>query len=247
MKLDTQELLVLAETMQNNCIARATGEDYSESAYRTARAELMLDARLKPLLPRFIQSCLGLGQFWSFIQPKFETYRERRAYIYEEFEPFFSRLQNHDGLVNEIVSDTLTDFSADGVGVIWRRAQDRLDNDPEGAITTARTLLESTCKHILDDRSIEYPPSCDLPDLYKRVSRELNLSPAQHSEEVFKQILGGCASVVNGLASIRNKLSDAHGQGRIAVRPAKRHAALAVNMSGSLCMFLIETVDAQPS
>lgn len=237
--------LELAETLQTNCVARATGQDCSEHDYRTARHRFLDDPRYRHLLPRYVRSCIGLEQFWSYIQPKFAHYKERRAHIYETFEPLFARLQDRSGLVDSSASDRFEDFSADGIAVIWRRAQERLESDPEGAITVARTLLESTCKHVLDDRSVQYPPSCDLPDLYRRVSRELNLSPDQHSEAVFKQILGGCASVVNGLASMRNKLSDAHGKGRISARPATRHAAFAVNLAGSLCLFLVETAEAQ--
>jgi len=60
-------------------------------------------------------------------------------------------------------------------------------------------------------------------------------------EQVFKQILGGCATAVNGLAGIRNKLSDAHGKGPHAARPSARHAELAVNLAGSMAAFLVST------
>lgn len=54
-------------------------------------------------------------------------------------------------------------------------------------------------------------------------------------------ILGGCSAVVNGLGTLRNKLGDAHGQGKIPVTPAARHAELAVNLAGSLALFLVST------
>jgi hypothetical protein len=50
--------------------------------------------------------------------------------------------------------------------------------------------------------------------------------------------------VVNGLASVRNRLSDAHGQGRKPVRPASRHAELAVNLAGTMALFLVATFEA---
>ncbi|WP_143266920.1 abortive infection family protein [Azospirillum oryzae] len=67
------------------------------------------------------------------------------------------------------------------------------------------------------------------------------LAPDQHIEEVFKTILGNCQSVVNSLASIRNKLSDAHGHGRKAVRPSARHGELAVDLAGTVATFLVST------
>ena len=105
----------------------------------------------------------------------------------------------------------------------------------------ARTLLESTLKTILDDREITYEDGDDLPALYKAVSGELGLAPGAYSEQAFKQILGGCHSVVVGLGSLRNKAGDAHGSGRRTYRPAPRHATLAVNLAGSMSLFLIET------
>jgi hypothetical protein len=86
-----------------------------------------------------------------------------------------------------------------------------------------------------------------LSELYKKTSQELNLSPSQHTEEIFKQILGGCSGIINGLGSLRNKLGDAHGKGRINIKPAPRHAELAVNLSGTMALFLLETFKAKKS
>ena len=70
-------------------------------------------------------------------------------------------------------------------------------------------------------------------------------SPSQHEEKVFKQILGSAQGVVGGLGSVRNRLSDSHGKGRAAAKPAPRHAALAVNLSDSIAAFLVETWEAR--
>lgn len=125
----------------------------------------------------------------------------------------------------------------------WRKALERRHTDPEGAITAARTLLESVCKHILDERGVDYADQDNLPKLYGAAARELNLAPSQHTEDAFKKILGGAEAIVNGLANIRNKLGDAHGQGKRPVRPKPRHAELAVNMAGSVAAFLLATFD----
>ena len=118
---------------------------------------------------------------------------------------------------------------------------DRRVTDPEGAITAARTLLESTCKHVLDELGITYPDDADPGKLWALCAEHLNLSPSQHSEVVFKSILGNCQSIVNNLAAIRNKVGDAHGQGKRAVKAKPRHAELAVNLAGSMAAFLVAT------
>jgi hypothetical protein len=46
---------------------------------------------------------------------------------------------------------------------------------------------------------------------------------------------------VEGLGAIRNKLSDAHGTGKNSFKPKERHAELAVNLAGTMSMFLIKT------
>ncbi len=144
----------------------------------------------------------------------------------------------------ELISDP-EKIDGQSIGEVWRKALDRRHQDPEGAITAARTLLESVCKHILDEVVVEYSENIDLPKLYGMVSKELNLAPSQHTEEAFKRILGGAHSVVDGLANLRNRLGDAHGQGKRPVKPLPRHAELAVNMAGSVASFLLATFEAK--
>jgi len=116
----------------------------------------------------------------------------------------------------------------------------RVDEDPDGAITSARSLLESVCKQILEKRSVPHTNE-DLPKLYGKVAKELNLAPSAHSEEAVKRILGGCFSVVEGIGALRNSLGDAHGRGLNSAKPDVRHARLAVNFSTAAASFLLET------
>jgi hypothetical protein len=125
------------------------------------------------------------------------------------------------------------------------KAVERVHRDPEGALTSARTLLESVCKLILEDLREDYDDAADLPRLYKQAAKSLNLAPEQHAEPVFKQILGGCTSVVEGLGALRNKLGDAHGKGKKPAKPQARHAELAVNLAGAMATFLVETYEAK--
>ena len=86
----------------------------------------------------------------------------------------------------------LAQFNAQGVHIAWDKALNRRNNDPEGAITAARTLIETVCKHILDDAGIPYGPTDDLPNLWHRTARVLNPAPSQHQDELCKAILGNC-------------------------------------------------------
>jgi hypothetical protein len=44
-----------------------------------------------------------------------------------------------------------------------------------------------------------------------------------------------------GLAAMRNSLNDSHGRGKASVRPAPRHAKLAINAGFAVAGFLIDT------
>jgi hypothetical protein len=143
------------------------------------------------------------------------------------------------------ITATLSTFNPDQIGERWQRALDSRSKDPERAITLARTLLEDVCKWILHDAEESWEEKDDLPVLYKKLSKTLSLAPDDHTEQVFKQILSGCQSVVTALGALRNKLGDAHSIGPRRIKPAARHAELAVNLSGTMAMFLVSTWNAR--
>lgn len=171
-----------------------------------------------------------------------EDERDFKKHLHDDFQGIIERLEAPlSSPADSIISTILEHYDAEHVQTAWHRALERRIEDPEAAITAARTLLESVCKHILDDLGEVYADNHDLPKLYKLTAERLNLAPSQHTEQIFKQILGGCQTVVEGLGAVRNRLSDAHGKGRRPVKPAPRHAALAVNLAGAMSVFLVET------
>lgn len=232
-----------AKMLEGLMIARATGDlTASQQAYNHLRREFMDDAKLSGLLPDFVRIYRSLDAFWPFIKEKAGTYAQRRQIISAGFTPLIDHLeQRNQAPADAMVSDQLQTFDSAGVHEIWEKALGRRKDDPEGAITIARTLLETVCKRILDEKEIQYTDKEDLPKLYSMAAKSLKLAPEQHSEEAIKAILGGVMTVVNGLGTLRNRLSDSHGRGGVPVRPSPRHASLAVNLAGALATFLVET------
>jgi hypothetical protein len=246
--MTTQELSERIEILQNLLIAVATGGSGDANDYRTFREEVTEHPLLKDISPRFLRTCRTTGQFWQFIKYEYKSYAERRQFIWDSFRPIFERIEGTKAVPSDqSVAVAMEKFDAETIHRLWTKAMERRETDPEGAITLARTLLESVCKNILDERSVGYQNDSDLPALYKLVAKSLNLSPSQHSETIFKQILGGCTAVVEGLGALRNRLSDAHGQGKKPVKPAPRHAEFAVNLAGAVAMFLVTTHQELPS
>jgi adenylate kinase family enzyme len=230
------------ETFQNLLISLATQDRGPDADYATLRLELLGYQDISERLPSFLRTCRSPEQFWQFIKHKFAHYQERRAFIWDSFRPALEYLEALDRApASGITTEVLTRVDSEHVKLAWKRALERRTNDPEGAITAARALLESTCKFILDETRMAYDENADLPALYGQVATLLKLAPAQHSEHAFKRILGGVFSVVEGLGALRNCLGDAHGKGKRSIRAGPRHAELAVNLAGGTATFLIAT------
>lgn len=241
-----EDLIIKVESFKNLLVARATNGGAEENDYKSLRGELIASPRISKLLPRFVHACRSTSEFWSFIQPKFKTYAERRTFLRDAFDPILTMLETDarnpsDSLITAAVQAVSFEY----IQEVWQKAVDRRTTDPEGAITSARTLLESVCKHILETGGTVCDDSSDLPKLYSLTAKQLTLSPSQHTEQVFRQILGGCQTVVEGLGAMRNRHSDAHGKGTAAIKPAPRHAELAVNLAGTMATFLLQTWEAR--
>lgn len=243
------EPLERAMVLRNGLVALCEGQvKMNEAVYRLLRREFMNDPVTSALIPQFVRTAQDTGAMWAYMKDFAAQWEPRRQFVREQFAPLIDRLERRTAFADTVISDTIVSFDAEGITAAWDKALARREADPEGAITAARTLLESVCKHLLEDEqgNSEYTPKDDLPSLYRKASERLNLSPSQHSEDAFKRILGSAASVVAGLGTLRNKIGDAHAPGgRIPVKVAPRHAALAVNLAGGMALFLIETANAR--
>ena len=143
------------------------------------------------------------------------------------------------------IEDILSTLDSNQVKSIWVKAMNRRQSDPDGAITAAKTLLESVCKHILVNEGVKYPANPDITKLYHIVCKQLMLSPNQHVDKTVKTVLGNCNAVVSGIAFIRNNLGDAHSLEPGAVSPTQLDAELAVNLAGAVATFLVRTWEKQ--
>jgi len=150
------------------------------------------------------------------------------------------KLHNKKSPVKTEVSEQLLTVNSEHVQRAWVKALRRKSEDPEGAITAARTLVETVCKHILDEKQIAYPDNADLPKLYHLVVVQLHLAPEQYTENLVRRILGGCQSIAGGIAALRNQLGDAHGKSAEAAIPHPLLAELAVNLAGTIATYLLK-------
>ena len=115
---------------------------------------------------------------------------------------------------------------------------------PALAFDLAKTLIESTCRAVLAERSIQYSNSDDLPALFKSTTRSLPfLPPAASAEdkirESLRQTLGGLSSAVQGICELRNRSGFAsHGSGSARPTMESTQALLAAAAADAIVGFL---------
>jgi hypothetical protein len=126
------------------------------------------------------------------------------------------------------------------------RASSEAESDPEDAITSACSTVESVCKCILDELDKPYPANKDIKGLVGEVAKHLNLSPGRDDfpkewEQDIRQILSGLFSVVGGIGALRTHAGDAHGRGKKHIPIDARIARLAIHAASTVSLFYIET------
>ncbi len=124
-------------------------------------------------------------------------------------------------------------------------------NDPALAIGTAKELVETCCKTILQERGVPFAKDADIPQLVKLTSQTLELTPADIPDSVaasdmIKRLLGNLAMVGYGIAEIRNKYGTGHGKTSGTKGLQTRHAKLIVGAASTLAVFLVETHQERP-
>jgi hypothetical protein len=242
--MSDEDLLDQLERIKNLLVATATGGVRDKTGYVQIRRELMSNAAIKSSLPQFLRTCANLDEFWAHVKENRSSYQERRTYIWNQFLPAIQMVEARaSGPIHSKVSAAIELVSSEAVKESWAKAIERIDSDPSGAITSARSLVESVLKLVLEKTGASHADDDDLPKMYKAAAKSLNLAPEQHQEDVFKRILGGCENVVTGLGALRNKAGDAHGRKSTHVKPSARHAELAVNLAGSMALFLMQTLE----
>lgn len=115
------------------------------------------------------------------------------------------------------------------------------DKDFDGAVTNARSLIESICLFIVESKTkqkAEYDGN--LIKLYKAVASLLKMSPGDYEDDNLKQILSGVFSIVNGVSGLRNSFSDSHGSApsKTIYKIDERHAILTVNLAKTITEYL---------
>lgn len=145
---------------------------------------------------------------------------------------------------------------ADALDAGWmqkeiERLENAVDRDPALAIGTAKDLVESCCKSILQKRSVAFATSAGLPDLTKALVKELKLVPEGISDEArgaetVRLILRNLSSLTHYLAELRGMYGSGHGRDGRHRGLEPRHARLAVASAVAFIDFVTDTHHRRP-
>lgn len=124
-------------------------------------------------------------------------------------------------------------------------------NDPALAIGTAKELIETVCKTILEARGVACSKTPELPELVKTTAKALELTPHDvpdkaKAADIIKRLLSNLGSITQGVAELRNQHGTGHGKKAGTKSLGSRHAKLAVEAASTLAVFFIETHDEMP-
>ena len=128
-----------------------------------------------------------------------------------------------------------------------RRLDATGDADPALAISSAKAIVEATCKHVLEELGEAYDDRADVPALVRAVQKALKvhpeaIAPTAKGREAIVRTLSNLSQLVTGLAELRNEYGPDHGRTRSTSGLGPRHAHLAVGAAQTFCRFLLETL-----
>ncbi|MYH73135.1 MAG: abortive infection family protein [Acidimicrobiia bacterium] len=124
----------------------------------------------------------------------------------------------------------------------------RLDpDDPPLAISSAKSLIEATCKKVLEALGEEYEERAEVPQLVKSVQMALKahpetIAPTAKGKDTIVRVLASLSQVAIGVAELRNEYGTDHGRTRPSKGLGPRHAHLAVDAAHTYCRFLLQTL-----
>lgn len=123
----------------------------------------------------------------------------------------------------------------------FERAVGSIESDPEQAIGSASSLLESIFHAILERAGRELPSDKSMQSLIKATLDLLDLSPGSAPESDIRGALRGLTGIAQAVGAMRTKAGAAHGRGLGHEPLAPRHARLVVNAAATVGLFLLET------
>lgn len=120
-----------------------------------------------------------------------------------------------------------------------RAMQDVQAGNYDSAITKCRTLLEEVFCFVIEKKGETPSDSGDIGKLYNEVKQLYNMHQDKDVDKRINGLLSGLEKILNAIAEMRNKGSDAHGVGASRISISEHHARLFVNSAMTMADFVL--------
>ncbi|HYK75746.1 MAG TPA: abortive infection family protein [Daejeonella sp.] len=140
-----------------------------------------------------------------------------------------------------VITEILTQ---DYVNKQIRLMNNSIESNSPLALGISKELIETCCKHILNQNGIKFSKDWDIGKLVKETNKYINLIPFEiENQELAKssiaKILGGLSNIVHGITELRNSYGTGHGHSPEFKPLDEIYVKLAVSASSELAIFYL--------
>ena len=231
-------------------VARVTGAPKVDSrAYKAARdAGRRRSLPAAKLAPECVRTCRSPDEVWTYVKGQFmlDTYQSRRRVLPARVRAAADSLgavrvrpTGRSRIGRGRGTGAQRPCSPRGARQLERRSADprRRDHGRADAVWSRSARRSWT----IMGEDLRLRPTISRSST-ARCPRRSSLAPADYTDEQLRRILGGATTVVEGLGSLRNRRGRrTRARYARATSRARRHAGLAVNLAGSVAVFLMQT------
>ena len=156
--------------------------------------------------------------------------------VYERCKQVFERERNAVQIETPAIILVNRDYIKD---ISTRAIRDVESGEYDSAITKCRTLLEEVFCYVIEKKDEEPSQKGDIKKLYKQVKELYNMHSDAGMDKRINELLSGLEKIIDAIAEMRNKNSDAHGVGQKRINISEHHARLFVNSAMAVADFIL--------
>lgn len=163
-----------------------------------------------------------------------------------DWKPFLKTPQeSNNDKKTEAISEILTQ---DYVNKQIRLMNGSVQSNPHLALGISKELIETCCKHILNEENISFEKDWDILKLVKETNKAIDLVPFETENKELTQssiakILGGFSNIVHGITELRNTFGTGHGHSPDFKMLDELYIKLSVGASSELALFYLTLLD----
>lgn len=156
--------------------------------------------------------------------------------VYERCKQVFERERTAVQIETPAIVFVNRDYIKD---ISTRAIRDVENRNYDSAITKSRTLLEEVFCYVIEKKGVEPSQKGDIKKLYGQVKELYNMHADAGMDKRINELLSGLEKIIDAIAEMRNKSSDAHGVGQKRISISEHHARLFVNSAMTMADFIL--------